>query len=196
VRIRRHEARAVVADLDLARDGRTWCRIDGWEDRRFDTDARLWPVMLFPEENLLAEPRSGGWVAFEDRYRAAPTRDQLARRFLGERERAEYEAQPPRTQRAWLAARIAAKDAVRDLLWRRGHGKLFPVEIALDADLRVTAPVADVRVAVAQHGELTAALAAVGRDPKITFESADRLLIDGSRVDFRREGGHVVAWAQ
>jgi acyl transferase domain-containing protein len=170
VRIRRHEARAVVADLSLARDGKTWCAIDGWEDRRFDTDDRLWPVMRYPEENLLGEPRPGGWIWFADAYRSAPTRDQLARRFLGEKERAVYDAQPPKTQRAWLSGRIAAKDAVRRLLAK----KMFPVEVALDSDAdgrpRVTAPPQDLRVSIAHKGDAAVALAAAGRDVGIDVE--------------------------
>ena len=72
----------------------------------------------------------------QDIYRQAPTREQLERRFLGARERAEYEAQTPRTQRAWLAGRIAAKDAVRHVLWRDGVEPLWPVEIEIDSDGR------------------------------------------------------------
>src|SRR5262249_39140275 len=53
VRVRRHDARAVVADMTLGRAGRAWCRITGWEDRRFTTDERVWKVLTFPARNLL-----------------------------------------------------------------------------------------------------------------------------------------------
>ena len=97
---------------------------------------------------------------FQDRYRGAPTREQLERRFLGERERAEYEAQPPRSQRAWLAARIAAKDAVRDHLWSHEVGPLFPVEIELSSDgKRAHWRGGELRVDTIQDGDL--AIAAV-----------------------------------
>jgi len=169
VRIRRHEARAVVADLQLAAGGRVWCAIDDWEDRRFDTDDRLWPVMRYPEDNLLGEPRPGGWIWFADHYRAAPTRDQLARRFLGEKERAAYDAQPPKTQRAWLSGRIAAKDAVRAMTKR----SMFPVEVALESDAegrpRVVAP-PGLSVSIAHKGEVAVAIAAAGRDVGIDVE--------------------------
>jgi phosphopantetheinyl transferase (holo-ACP synthase) len=261
VRVRRHEARAVVADLALGRAGSTWCRIEGWEDRRFTTDERLWRVMRFPEDNMLSERRPGGWVWLADTYRAAPTRDQLMRRFLGERERAEYEAQPPLSQRAWLAGRIAAKDAARDLLWRSGHGKLFPVEIELETEAtgRTVARLAgagraSLRVSLSHLGEVAVALACPGGDgspgidveaiaprdaaaalteeelalvgaddrdewvarllaakraagrargaasdddlrrTRIADRTGERVLVDGSWVDTRREGGHVVAW--
>src|SRR5438094_9899101 len=103
-----------------------WACVEGWENRRIETDDRLFSVIRAPEHRLLSEVMAEGFVLFDDRYRAGATRERLARRFLGEAERAEYERQTPRRQRSWLAGRIAAKDAVRDLLWRLGHGPLFP----------------------------------------------------------------------
>jgi phosphopantetheinyl transferase (holo-ACP synthase) len=163
-RIRRHGAREVVADLSVDRDGKTWARIEGWEDRRFDTDSRLWPVMVYPEKNLLAEPQDEGFVLFADRYRSAPTRDQLARRFLGEAERAQYHEQGPRRQRAWLSGRIAAKDAVRHLLWQDGHGPLFPAEVTIASDANgapvVTAPsTREIHVSIAHKDDVAVAMA-------------------------------------
>lgn len=197
VRVRRQEARAIVADLTLASEGRVWCRIEGWEDRRFETDARLWPVMQYPEERLLAEPRAEGWCWFADSYRAAATRDQLARRFLGERERGEYEVQSPRAQRSWLSGRIAAKDAVRQLLWRRGLGKLFPVEIQIsnDADGRpqVAGAGGDVRVSIAHKEDTAVALAAWGRDPGIDLETVEARGGSFATTAFREEELALVA---
>jgi acyl transferase domain-containing protein/phosphopantetheinyl transferase (holo-ACP synthase) len=190
VHIRRTGPKDVVADLSLDRLGAgapsanaAWVRIEEWEDRRFETDPRLWEVMLRPESNLLGAPQSGGWVRFDDVYRGAPTRDQLARRFLSERERGEYDAQGPRKQRGFLAGRIAAKDAVRDLLFRLGHGPMFPVEVAIHSDAAgrplVSAPPGaggacvgghDVRVSIAHKDEIAVAIAAVGRDVGIDVE--------------------------
>jgi phosphopantetheinyl transferase len=174
-RIRRHGAREVVADLSVDRGGKAWARIEGWEDRRFDTDARLWPVMVYPEKNLLAEPQDEGFVLFVDRYRSAPTRDQLARRFLGEAERAQYHEQGPRKQRAWLSGRIAAKDAVRHLLWQSGHGPLFPVEIAIASDANgvpaVTAPsTRGVHVSIAHKDDVAVAMASHEADVGVDIE--------------------------
>ena len=173
-RIASQDDKSVVADLVLARDGRAWCVIEGWEDRRFETDARLWPVMLWPERHLLAEPRSEGLVVFEDRYRGAPTRDQLARRYLGESERADYEREGPKKQRAWLSGRIAAKDAIRDLLWKRGLGPMFPVEIQLAGEKPSvkTGTGRDIRVVIAQDGDVTAALAREGADPPLEIPTS------------------------
>ncbi len=178
VRIRDHGPTQVVADLSLDRNGIAWATIEGWEDRRFETDERLWGVMMFPERNLLAEPVTEGFVVFADRYRAAPTRDQLARRFLGEAERVEYAAQGPRKQRAWLAGRIAAKDAVRSLLWQAGHGPLFPVEIAIESDPegrpRVHAPsTRAIHVSLAHKDDVAVAIASLERPVGIDVERVE-----------------------
>jgi acyl transferase domain-containing protein len=167
VRITKVGERDVHADLTLSRGDVVWAEIEDWEDRRFDTDERLWPVMIWPEQNLLAEPQDGGWVRFADRYRAAPTRDQLARRFLGERERALYEAQGPRHQRAWLSGRVAAKDAIRSLL----GGQIFPVEIEVLAD-ETGRPIVnrDVKVSIAHKDELAVAIASTTGAPGIDVE--------------------------
>ncbi len=168
VELRTFAAREVIADLTLDCGGKRFCAIEGWEDRRFETDARLWPVMMFPEKHLLAEPR-GALVVLRDRYRAAPTRDQLARRFLREAERAAWEAQPPRRQRAWLSERIAGKDAVRAKLLAGGRDAVFPAEVELAGDGAVldvpTRPGA--KVAVASGEELAAALLADGGAPGV-----------------------------
>ncbi len=195
VRIVRHGPREVVANLSLDREGKVWAHIEGWEDRRFDTDARLWPVMVHPEKNLLAEPQEEGFVVLVNRYRSAPTRDQLARRFLGEAERAQYERQGPRKQRAWLSGRIAAKDAVRELLWRSGHGPLFPVEIAIDSDasgapsVRTLEPrggdrIHEPTVSIAHKDDVAVAIASYDRDVGIDIE----------RIEARPEGFSELAF--
>jgi phosphopantetheinyl transferase (holo-ACP synthase) len=131
--------------------------------------------MVFPEKNLLAEPQDEGYVLFVDRYRSAPTREQLSRRFLGEAERAQYHEQGPRKQRAWLSGRIAAKDAVRDLLWKNGHGALFPVEVTIASDSS-GAPVAtapstrEVHVSIAHKDDVAVAMASWDADIGIDIE--------------------------
>jgi phosphopantetheine--protein transferase-like protein len=63
VRIRSVEPTAVRADLELTRFGKVWAQIEGWEDRRFDSDEVVWPVLIWPERSLLTEhhgDREGG----------------------------------------------------------------------------------------------------------------------------------------
>jgi len=133
-RIRELDASVVRADVELSRDGRLWCKIDGWEDRRFDTDERVWNVLMFPEKNVLTELRAEGYGLLRQPWRAAASRDLMARRYLTERERHDQQKVGPRGKGEWLLGRIAIKDCVRRLLWDRGHGPLFPAEIEIDVE--------------------------------------------------------------
>jgi phosphopantetheinyl transferase (holo-ACP synthase) len=175
VRVRSLDADSVVADITLVDDERVFCVIEGFRQRRFEADPELWAMIQWPEKNLLSEPVADGVVWFEDHYRTAPSRDRLARRFLTEKERGEYERKDPRLARAWLSMRIAAKDAVRNLLWRRHHvGPLFPAEIVItdseDGPVVESKTGKDLRVAMAHHGDIAVAVAAVGRRVEITLQ--------------------------
>ena len=145
-------------NVDLVRDGRVWARLTQFIDRRFESTNAVFKVMTFPEENLLAERRDGYWVVHEP-WRSSASRDLLARRYLGEEERAEYFSLTPKAQRDWILGRIAVKDAVRDHLWQRGAGPDLPARgpgapTTTPVGRVVTLPdggVAD-RVAGAPHG--------------------------------------------
>lgn len=100
------------------------------------------------------------------------------RRFLGQEERADYGGRNPNVQRTWLLGRIAARTAVRDLLWRGGAGRVFPVEVQVrnDPDGRptVTGPAeADLRVSITHTAGLGVALAAQGVDVGIDIERVE-----------------------
>ncbi|WP_185994382.1 type I polyketide synthase [Nocardioides campestrisoli] len=166
---------AVRADLELLVDGVLWCRIEGWEDRRFQSDDRLFTVLKVPQPHLLAEPQPGGWMLVREGWPDSPSRDLVMRRFLGAEERQDYHSRNPRAQRTWLLGRIAAKDAVRREVVERGREPLFPVEVRI-ANERSGRPVAstptelDLRVSIAHSGQLGVAVAAVGHEVGIDIE--------------------------
>ena len=126
----------VRADLELvsARPedaGRLWCRIDGWQDTRFDTDEVVFPMLRDPDRLVIAERRPGGWSLATEHWDNSASRELMMRRYLNHRERPTYEAQNPKAQRQWFLGRVAAKDAVRSWLWDHGAGPLFPAEITV-----------------------------------------------------------------
>lgn len=167
-------AATVVADHELTRDGRVWCQIDGWEDRRFDSDEPLWRVLQYPEHNGLAEPLAGGVALVREHWRTVASRELVMRRYLGVRERADHDAVDPRGRRAWLLGRIAAKDAVRRHLWERGAGPLYPVELTVDSGggpPRVTVPGHEVAVSIAHKDDRAVALVGpAGATPGVDLE--------------------------
>lgn len=166
----------VRADLELTVDGVVWCRIEGWEDRRFQSDDRLFTLLRKPHDRTLAEPQDGGWVLVTEGWPDSASRDVVMRRFLGVDERSDYDARNPNVQRTWLLGRIAAKDAVRDLLWRTGtEGRIFPVEVQVANDAEgaplATAPDgSDVRISIAHTAGLGVAIAARGVPVGIDIE--------------------------
>lgn len=137
--ITEHSDRIVRSNMELMVGERVWARIDDWEDRRFDSDEVVWPVLIYPENNALADE----WVVpgsdirvqiVRERWSNSASRDLMMRRYLGEVERVEHDRHHPRGQRAHLLGRIAAKDAVRRWLWSRGAGPMHPVEVQVAND--------------------------------------------------------------
>ncbi|MFA1538607.1 beta-ketoacyl synthase N-terminal-like domain-containing protein [Actinomadura monticuli] len=152
---------------ELVREnGTVWGRIDGWTTHRFYTDEALWRMKFTPEVSGTGEPQAGGWTVARKRWDGTASRDLLMRQYLSARERAEYDALPPVAQGPWLLGRIAAKDAVRDHLWRNGHGPLFPAELTVHEGPVVTGPFDEpLTVSIATDAELGVALVRPGRDP-------------------------------
>jgi len=189
--IRFYDELRVRADIDLTSNGRLWCRMTGWEDRRFEMDERAWPVLYKPQLNLLSIPSEQipGGCTLRPHIGRVATRDYFARRFLGPNEFATYRTLNPRRQIEWLAGRIVAKDAARNALWQQGHGPIFPIEIeivneesgrpriVLSERLRREG-VTDLRLSLSHKREFAAAIVEEGREPGIDVE----------RVTEREEG--------
>ncbi|WP_330316117.1 beta-ketoacyl synthase N-terminal-like domain-containing protein [Streptomyces platensis] len=134
-RIREVRAGSVRGEVELCgADGRVWARLEGWTYRRFGADERVWPMKFTPEVCGIGEPRPGGWCLARRRWSDPASQELVMRRYLGAAERARYEGCAPRARAPWLLGRIAAKDAVRELLWESGAGPVFPAEIRIGTD--------------------------------------------------------------
>ncbi|WP_406368429.1 4'-phosphopantetheinyl transferase family protein [Streptomyces sp. NBC_01546] len=97
------------------------------------------------------------------------------RRYLGAAERAAYERLSPRARAPWLLGRIAAKDALRRLLWDGGAGPVFPAEVPIGND-PAGRPLAEgpltrgFRLSIAHKDRIAVALAHPGRAVGIDVE--------------------------
>jgi phosphopantetheinyl transferase len=125
---------SVTADIQLVRDGLVWAELSGWRNRRFDNHPETQAVENFPEYRALSREQPGGWVLLFERWNDLASRDLVMRNHLGAAERAEFEACPPLRRRHWLLGRVAAKDAVRTLLWEQGEDVVFPAEVRVRND--------------------------------------------------------------
>jgi len=120
-------------DHVLVADDRVWCRITGWEDRRFTTDAMVFETLKWPERTGMSVEHSG-YTLIDERWPDSATRALVMRRYLSRDEQGDHERLNPLAQRQFLLGRIAVKDAVRRWLWANNHGPLFPGEIAVAND--------------------------------------------------------------
>ncbi|MFI8338733.1 beta-ketoacyl synthase N-terminal-like domain-containing protein [Streptomyces sp. NPDC085639] len=134
-RIRAVQDVTVRGDIELrGADGGVWARIEGWTYRRFGADEQVWPMKFTPEVCGIGEPRPEGWCLARRRWNDPASQELVMRRYLGAAERAAYERLAPRARGPWLLGRIAAKDALRQLLWDGGAGPVFPVEVPIGND--------------------------------------------------------------
>lgn len=175
-RIREVHDTTVRGDLELRRaTGTVWARIEGWTYRRFGADERVWPMKFTPEVCGIGEPRPEGWCLARRRWTDPASQELVMRRYLGAAERAAYERLSPRARAPWLLGRIAAKDALRQLLWDGGAGPVFPAEVPIGND-PAGRPLAEgpltrgVRLSIAHKDRIAVALAHPGRAVGIDVE--------------------------
>jgi hypothetical protein len=188
---------SVRARMELRAGERLFCRIRGWEDRRFETTERSWEVFMRPSTSLLAETDSRPYAVAREHWRTSAGREIMMRRYLGVAEREQYGKLDPNAQRDWLLERVAVKDAVRRWLWDRGHGPIFPVQIQVHKDasgqLGVSGPGCDeLLVAVAHQRGIAVALVSRGQRGRIQIGSAEER--DAS-MESRQESSYVVSWS-
>ncbi len=175
-RIREVHDTTVRGDLELRRaGGEVWARIEGWTYRRFGADERVWPMKFTPEVCGIGEPRPEGWCLARRRWTDPASQELVMRRYLGAAERAAYERLSPRARAPWLLGRIAAKDALRQLLWDGGAGPVFPAEVPIGNDA-AGRPLAEgpltrgLRLSIAHKDRIAVALAHPGRAVGIDVE--------------------------
>ncbi|AGA90227.1 polyketide synthase family protein [Thioflavicoccus mobilis 8321] len=190
----------VRGDWEVHDGERVWARVSGWEDRRFEEDARLHRVFMVPAKNSYARFAPAGYCVAEGSWRNGASWYFIARRYLGKDEQAEYDGKKGRGQRAWLLGRIAVKDALREWLWAGGSDAVFPVEVRVRNDASGRPVVegpwdADLRVSLAHKENIAVALIAEGADVGIDVERIEprgdevlRLVCSGAETDMLPDG--------
>ncbi|WP_206731353.1 4'-phosphopantetheinyl transferase family protein, partial [Streptomyces sp. C] len=116
-----------------------------------------------------------GWCLARRRWSDPASQELVMRRYLGAAERAAYERLSPRARGPWLLGRIAAKDALRQLLWDGGAGPVFPAEVPVGNDpagrpLALGPLTAGFGLTIAHKDRIAVALARPGRAVGIDLE--------------------------
>ena len=190
VHIRQQDDLNCISDQQLVDgEGLLQVRIQGWQTRRFAMDKRFWIHSKQVHKYLLSESVNENFVLFDDQYETAITRDYMVKRYLNQPEIAESKTISPRRKRQWLNGRIAAKDAVRDFLWRaKGHYDFYPKELLIAnnelGQPLVSAHVSDtyreqLHISIAHKDKLAVAIASeqpVGIDIELIEPRSDSFL--------------------
>lgn len=122
---------SVHANVHVSVDATPWLTITQWSDHRFSLESKLQSSTYFPERFPVATMDGDGWTWLSEHGSDASSRELLSHYQLAKSEREHYKTLKTYRQRQWLLGRIAAKDAVRDLLWKGGEQDVYPAEIII-----------------------------------------------------------------
>lgn len=128
------DADFATADIILKRDGKVWCVIKGWQNRRFEFDNAIWQMMVNTENSSLAEEIAPGIFYYHKIYNKTYTWDFLQKRYLNQPEKARIATYPLNKHKDYLISRIALKDALRKYVERHTGKKTYPIEYFLKYD--------------------------------------------------------------
>jgi phosphopantetheinyl transferase (holo-ACP synthase) len=167
------------SSIELKRDGRAWCKFTGWQTKKSDLDHEGWGMLNRAEGKGLAKPLTEGVFVIENsKYKQANTWFIFSHIYLNQRELATYSTLPVAKQKDRLLGRIAAKDAIRDLLLKREGRVAHPASVTIVNDPlgcpEVNAPCSDaqaaINVSIAHKKGIAVAKAAMGKTIGVDVE--------------------------
>lgn len=120
------------ADFILKRNNQVWAIIRGWQNRRLEIDERLWNALISPVHALSTEIAPGVFI-FHNAYSRVNSWDFIVKRYFNQEEKKHHNELPLHKKKEWVISRVAAKDAVKALLYQSGKTLHYPVEFAISA---------------------------------------------------------------
>jgi 3-oxoacyl-(acyl-carrier-protein) synthase/phosphopantetheinyl transferase len=126
-----HEA---ISKVIIKRNGKVWCVVDGWHNRRFDYPQDTMNVLIRPKQFTVAKRLNDNvFYYYKDPNSKISINDFLYERFLNVKERKHYNSLYANQARDYLISRIALKDGVRKFLQKtESEEMLFPVDITVE----------------------------------------------------------------
>ena len=121
-------------EIRLKRDGKLWCVVHGWRNRRFEFDRAIWQMMINVEASTLAQEIQPGIFYFHNAYKKTYSWQFLEKRYLNQPEKAHYQTLPLNKQKEYLISRVALKDALRGYVKRQFNKGTFPIEYFIKHD--------------------------------------------------------------
>ncbi|MCT2561913.1 beta-ketoacyl synthase N-terminal-like domain-containing protein [Chryseobacterium herbae] len=123
-----------IADIILKRDGKVWCAITGWQNRRLEIDEPLWNVSMSPLHNRLSEEIAPEVFFFHQAYTRVASWDFILKRYFNQTEKLHHQQLFPNKRKEWMVSRVAVKDAVRNLLREKKNYPCFPITFEIGKD--------------------------------------------------------------
>ncbi|NTE01282.1 4'-phosphopantetheinyl transferase superfamily protein [Agrobacterium tumefaciens] len=123
-----------TADIVMKKDGKTWLIISGWQNRRLEIDEPLWNVSMSPLRNRLSEEIAPGVFLFGNAYSRVVSWDFILKRYFNQTEKKHHNSLLPNKRKTWMISRVAAKDAVRNLLNTQKQQPCYPITFEIYSD--------------------------------------------------------------
>jgi 3-oxoacyl-(acyl-carrier-protein) synthase/phosphopantetheinyl transferase len=123
-----------IADILLTKNGKVWCKISGWQNRRLEIDAALWNVSMSPLHNRLSEEIAPQVFFFHQAYSRVASWDFILKRYFNQIEKQHHQKLLPNKRKSWMVSRVAVKDAVRNLLKQEKNHPCYPITFEIGKD--------------------------------------------------------------
>ncbi|MBN2485680.1 MAG: 4'-phosphopantetheinyl transferase superfamily protein [Bacteroidales bacterium] len=125
----------IYSNAELVKEGKTWCRVNDWQVRKSEIDAKIWQMMTNAEDYYISELFMGNVTLLDSNiYQRANTWFTLKNIYLSQAENSIYNSFSTSKQKEWLIGRIAAKDSVRKLILGKYGEKIHPACINIIND--------------------------------------------------------------
>ncbi|MFW0715322.1 beta-ketoacyl synthase N-terminal-like domain-containing protein [Pedobacter sp. N23S346] len=123
-----------TADIVMKKEGKAWLIISGWQNRRLEIDEPLWNVSMSPLRNRLSAEIAPGVFLFGNAYSRVVSWDFILKRYFNQTEKKHHNSLLPNKRKTWMISRVAAKDAVRNLLNTQKQEACYPITFEIYSD--------------------------------------------------------------
>ncbi|MET3534998.1 type I polyketide synthase [Chryseobacterium limigenitum] len=164
-----------IGDILLTKNGKVWCKISGWQNRRLEIDAALWNVSMSPLHNRLSEEIAPEVFFFHQAYSRVASWDFILKRYFNQTEKQHHQTLLPNKRKSYMVSRVAVKDAVRNLLKKERNHACFPITFEVGKD-EVGKPyligdsTKDIHISLAHKGKDAVGIAQTGKSVGIDME--------------------------
>lgn len=164
-----------IGDILLTKNGKVWCKISGWQNRRLEIDAALWNVSMSPLHNRLSEEVAPEVFFFHQAYSRVASWDFILKRYFNQTEKQHHQTLLPNKRKSYMVSRVAVKDAVRNLLKKERNHPCFPITFEIASD-EVGKPYVigdstkDIHISLAHKGKDAVGIAKSGKSVGIDME--------------------------